>query len=161
MKTKQISESGKRERLAGLRSLLKETRSVHDHRRLLAIWMKAVAGLSPDVIAKVLLMRKQTVKNHQTSFRRKGPKSITGKDGRGGRGGRHRANTTVKTEREILRKSCVLDAVSGHYVISFKKLEANYIAATKCTPADSTIYRLLQKYGCHRIEKGVFTPSKP
>ncbi len=144
-----------RKREYQLRKLLRETGSVPDYRRLLALLMKTVAKMSATEIACLLMLRPKTVENLVAKYKNKGLKTIVSGNKRGGR---RRCNLSTERELNLIHKSCVIDKVYGKPTISMKTLRSNYSKWVKAGPADSTIYRLLKRHVCTKVAKGLYAP---
>lgn len=151
-----------RQRQDLLEILKNESVSIHDYRRLICARSifnsKGVPRITATQLAALLMLSPHSVRNIQTTYRKKGLKAITGI---GGRGGRHRENLSIAREQTLLRRSCSLDELYGRPAISVKLLRTNYRKAAKTYPLNSTLYRLLRRHGCRRISVGLYSPPTP
>ncbi|HCE42817.1 MAG TPA: hypothetical protein DET40_04665 [Lentisphaeria bacterium] len=157
MTNSKITEKAQRRRCRNelLRILKKEARFATKYRRLLCEGLKP--HLSPAKIASVLSLDVQTVRNNQSAFnRRGGAKALIGGKRRGGR---RRSNMSRDDELKLLLDSCSYDKRRRRDMVLFQKLKSNY--EKKGNPvAPSTIYRLLERHGCHRKSSGVYTSPR-
>lgn len=148
----------RKQRLAEIRKLIGMVQSTHDAGRVVALCLKVLASLTAKETAYLLRMKPQTVNNLSSAYKNKRLDTIVGKDGRGGR---RRCNLSLAGELMLLREACVYDGVYGRYAVSVDKLRSNYPSTSKRFPLNCTLYRLLRRHGCRRIEKGLYTPPAP
>lgn len=163
MKTaKTKSRDIRRQRRELLAILKREPITVNDFKRLIcarsAFTPKGVKPVTATQIAYIVMMQPQTVRNIRSTFRKKGPKGIIGRDSRGGR---RRANLSLAREQTLLRRSCAFDKLYDRPIIEVSTLKTNYRKAAKAEPLNYRIYRLLQRHGCERIAVGMYSPPKP
>ncbi len=161
MNTSRTDRDYKSQRTELRRILKDESTSIHDYRRLICVQSmfttKDVKRMSAKQIAYLIMMKPQSVRNIQHIYKKKGLKSIINRDGRGGR---RRSNLSFRREQTLLRNSCTFDKPYGRHVIMVNRLKTHYRKTARTYPLNSTVYRLMERHGCHRISCGIYsTPS--
>ena len=93
-----------RRKVDELRRLVDEVGDIHDYRRLMAVWIRAIADLPAGKIAEMLRMKTQTVRQLQSTCHAEGAQALVG---RPGRGGRRSVNMSYDNELKLLDKVTV------------------------------------------------------
>ena len=136
-----------------MKVLLRQTKSIDDHRRIQAILMRASGTSSPKVIAEVTGLSLNTVRIIHSRFLREGEGFLVN---RAGRGGRRRALLSVAQRERLLDGFREKAAVGG--VVEASSIKRAYKTTIDHPVALSSVYRLLAAEGLRKI---VPRPSHP
>ena len=145
-----------RRKVDELRRLVDEVGDIHDYRRLMAVWIRAIADLPAGKIAEMLRMKTQTVRQLQSTCHAEGAQALVG---RPGRGGRRSVNMSYDNELKLLDKVTVKVEGLREKAVLLEPLMNEYRKQAGTVSPRSTIYRMLARHRCYRIRKGVY--SKP
>jgi transposase len=136
-----------------MKVLLRQTKSLDDHRRIQAVLMRASGTSSPALIAGVTGLSLNTVRIIHSRFLREGEGFLVN---RAGRGGRRRALLSVAQRERLLDGFREKAAVGG--VVEASSIKRAYEKAVGHPVALTSVYRLLAAEGWRKI---VPRPSHP
>lgn len=136
-----------------MKVLLRQTKSLDDHRRIQAVLMRASGTSSPATIAEVTGLYLNTVRIIHSRFLREGEAFLIN---RAGRGGRRHALLSVAQRARLLDGFREKAAAGG--VVEVSSIKRAYEKATGHPVALTSVYRLLAAEGWR---KTVPRPSHP
>jgi transposase len=136
-----------------LEALRQQADSKADYRRVLCLWLRAALGLSASEIATALGWCTGSVHNLHSRYLREGSSALVGV----GRGGRRRQLLSVPEEQELLLTFSANAEQGG--VAEVSRIWAALEQRVGHAVAQSTVYRLLARYGWRKLVPRPFHPD--
>ena len=142
MRPRKAFPGGSAERLS---SLLNQTQSVQEFRRIQCVWLRVSLDLFVEEISQAVGLSSSSVRCYHSRYLKRGETALLSRRC----GGRRHQNLTVKQEKELLCTFMAKAERGG--ILEVSQVKASYEEAVGHVVPKSTIYRLLARHGWRKL----------